>query len=64
MVAEWRLQILDWRQTEDGAKGKKPPQMSEPPAFVGDELAKAATADLKAQTFMRRQQAIEARQQN
>lgn len=61
MVVEWRLQILEWRKTEDGSKGKNPPQMQEPPKFVGDEQKKAHTADAKARQFMRRQQAIEAR---
>lgn len=58
MVVEWRLQILDWRQTEDGSKGKNPPDMQEPPPFVGDEQAKASKQDLRAREFMRRQQAL------
>lgn len=60
MIVEWRLQILDWRQTEDGAKGKNPPDMQEPPPFIGDEQTKASKRDLRAREFMRRQQALEA----
>lgn len=62
MVVEWRLQILEWRQTEDGQKGKNAPAPQEPPPFVGDEQVKATAADAKAQAFMRRQQAMQARQ--
>lgn len=62
MVTEWRLQILEWRQTEDGQKGKNAPAMQEPPPFIGDERQKATAADAKAQAFMRRQQAMQARQ--
>lgn len=58
-----RVERLEWRKTEDGSKGKNPPQMQEPPPFVGDAQAKASTADAKAQEFMRRQRAIEARRQ-
>jgi hypothetical protein len=62
MVVQWRVQILEWRQTEDGQKGKNAPVLQEPPPFVGDEQKKAHTADVKAREWMRRQQAIEARQ--
>lgn len=60
MVAVNRVERLEWRQTEDGSKGKNPPPVQEPPPFVGDEQAKASKADAKAQEFMRRQKLIEA----
>lgn len=64
MVVQWRLQILEWRETEDGQKGKNAPQMEEPPPFVGDELQKASAADSKAQEFLRRQRVLEAQRLN
>lgn len=60
MVVANRVERLEWRQTEDGAKGKNPPAEQEPPSFVGDEQAKASKADAKAQEFLRRQKLIEA----
>lgn len=60
MVVENRVARLEWRQTEDGAKGKNPPPVQEPPPFVGDEQANASKADAKAQEFLRRQKLIEA----
>ena len=60
MVVVNRVERLEWRQTEDGSKGKNPPPVQEPPPFVGDEQAKASKADAKAQEFMRRQKLIDA----
>lgn len=62
MVVQWRLQILEWRQTKDGQDGKNAPEMQDPPPFVGDEQAKANKNDLKAKAFLQRQKTIEARQ--
>lgn len=63
MVVANRVERLEWRKTEDGAKGKNPPGMYETPPFVGDEQAKASRADMKAQRFIQRQQAIQVRRE-
>lgn len=63
MVVTNRIERLEWRKTEDGAKGKNPPVMHETPPFIGDEQAKASRADMKAQKFMQRQRAIQARRE-
>lgn len=60
MVVQWRLQILDWRNTKDGADGKNPPDLEEPPPFVGDEQVKVAKADLRSRQWEQQQRRIEA----
>lgn len=60
MVNEWRLQILDWRQTKDGADGKNAPEVPEPPPFIGDVEKKVAKADLRSRQWEAQQKRIAA----
>lgn len=52
------LRVLEWRQTEDGQKGRNAPDPEQPPAFYTDVDARVSKADANARKFEARQKLI------
>lgn len=51
---EHGVRVLAWMKTEDGSKGRKPPQIVEPPLASGEARAEEARMEHKADAWMRR----------
>lgn len=49
------LDRLEWRQTEDGAKGHNPPKPIEPPALAGTATEDDAETTRKARAYAQRE---------
>lgn len=58
---EYGVRVLAWMKTEDGSKGRKPPEALEPPRAAGEVRAEEAAQEQKADAWMLRQQRREAR---
>lgn len=52
---EWRLQILDWRQTKNGREGRNAPKLSKPPAYASEKSPDNAHTERQAAAYQRRQ---------
>ncbi|HXH34325.1 MAG TPA: DUF5361 domain-containing protein [Plantibacter sp.] len=52
---EWRLQILDWRKTPNGQKGRNQPKLSKPPAYASEDSPENAHTERQAAAYQRRQ---------
>lgn len=50
------VRVLAWMKTEDGQKGRKPPEPEEPPPPAGQVRAEEARVEQKADAWMLRQQ--------
>lgn len=53
---EHGIRVLGWMKTEDGSKGRKPPEIVEPPLAAGEVRAEEARAEQKADAWMLRQE--------
>lgn len=51
---EFRLRVLAWMKTQDGAKGRKPPKPIDPPKSVYDARAEDDRLFSRAQAYLRR----------
>lgn len=52
---EWRLQVLDWRNTSAGQKGQNPPKLPPPPPYAHEKQAVHASQSARAAAWERRQ---------
>lgn len=55
LMIDFRLQVLAWMQSEDGAEGRNPPKPPEPPKTVEERKQEENKTLTKAERFMQRQ---------